>query len=38
MNLNPDFCGARVVLLHLSYQVNWKLVVMWVYDNPLDKG
>ena len=35
---NPDFCDAGVVLHQLSNQANWDLVIMWVYDKPLDSG
>ena len=35
---NPDLCDAGAVLYQLSYQANWELVIMWVYDNPVDSG
>ena len=35
---NADLCEACEVLYHLSYQANWELAVMWVYDNPVDGG
>ena len=33
-HLNPDLCNAGAVLHQLSYQANWELVIMWVYDKP----
>ena len=33
-HLNPDLCNAGAVLYQLSYQANWELVIMWVYDKP----
>ena len=35
---NPDLCSAGVVLYQLSYQANWELVIVWVYDEPVDSG
>ena len=37
-NLNPDLCNAGAVLYQLSYQANWELVIMCVYDKPIDSG
>ena len=37
-DLNPDLCDASTVLYQLSYQTNWELVIMWVYDKPVDSG
>jgi len=36
-DLNPDLCDAGAVLYQLS-QTNWELVIMWVYDKPVDSG
>ena len=33
---NPDLRDAGAVLHQLSYQANWKLIVMWVDDNLVD--
>ena len=33
-DLNPDLCNTSVVLNQLSYQANWELLIMWVYDKP----
>ena len=33
---NPDLCDAGAVINHLSHQANWELVIMWVYDKPVD--
>ena len=35
---NPDFCDAGAVLHQLRYQANCELVIMWVYDKPVDSG
>ena len=35
---NSDFYDAGAVLHQLRYQANWKLVIMWVYDKPVDSG
>ena len=35
---NPDLCDAGAVLYQLSCQGNWELVIMWVYDKPVDSG
>ena len=39
---NPDsnlnLCDAGAVLHQLSYRVNWDLVIIWVYDKPIDSG
>ena len=35
---NPDLCDAGAVLHQLSDQANWELVIMWVYDKPVDSG
>ena len=35
--LHPDLCDANPVLYQLSYQVHWKLVVMWVNDKPASR-
>ena len=35
-NSNPDLCDAGGVLHQLSYQANWKLVIMWVDYKPVD--
>ena len=35
---NPDLCEAVAVLHQLSYQANWELVIMCVYDKPVDGG
>jgi len=35
---NPDLSLASAVLHLLSYQANRKLVIMWVYDAPVDNG
>ena len=32
-DLNPDLCGASAMLHQLSYQANWKLVIMWIDAN-----
>ena len=37
-DLNPDLCDAGPVLHQLSYKTNWKLVVVWVNDKPIDDG
>ena len=37
-DLNPDLCDAGAVLYELSFQANWELVIMWVYDKPIDGG
>ena len=39
-NLNPDLCDASVSvgLYQLSYQACWELVIIWVYDKPVDSG
>ena len=31
-----DFCDTGAVLYHLSYQVNWGLVTLWVRNTPID--
>ena len=33
---NPELCNAGEVLYQLSYQANWELVIMWVYNEPVD--
>ena len=33
---NSDLCDAGAVINHLSHQANRELVIMWVYDKPLD--
>ena len=33
---NPDLCDAGAVINHVSHQANWELVIMWVYDKPVD--
>ena len=35
---NPDLCDAGAELRQLSYQANWELVIMWIYDKPVDSG
>ena len=35
---NPNLCNACAVLYQLSYQANWKLVIMWVYKKPVDSS
>ena len=35
---NADLCDAGVVLYHFSYWANWELVIMWVYDKPVESG
>ena len=35
---NPDLCDAGAVLDQISYQANWEMVIMWVYDEPVDSG
>ena len=32
----PGCCDASVVLDQLSYQANWELVIVWVYEKPVD--
>ena len=29
-------CDTGAVLHQLSYHANWQLVIMWVYDKPVD--
>ena len=40
--LNGTQTMASAILMQcfyqLSYQANWELVIMWVYDNPIDTG
>ena len=35
---NPDLCDVGAVLFQLSFQVNWKLFIMWGYDKSVDNG
>ena len=35
---NPDLYDAGAVLLQTSYQANWELVIMWVYDKLVDSA
>ena len=35
---NPDLCDAGAVLHQLSYKAHLELVIMWVYDKPIDSG
>ena len=35
---NPDLCDAGALLYQFSYQANSELVIMWVYDKPVDSG
>ena len=35
---NPDLCNAGAVLYQLSYQAKWELVIIRVYDKPVDRG
>ena len=37
-DLNPDLCDAAAVFHQLSYQANWELDNMWVYDKPVESG
>ena len=37
-NMNPDLCDAGVLLHEKSYQACWELVIIWVYDKPVDNG
>lgn len=37
-NLNPNLCHDRALLLNLSYQANWKLVILGVDYKPVDDG
>ena len=30
---NPDLCHASAVLYYLSYQADWKQVIMWDHYN-----
>ena len=32
---NPDLCDTDRVIYQLSYQPNWRRVIMRVHDNPL---
>ena len=38
MGLKTWLCYTGAVLLQLSYQANWELIVMRVYDKPTDDG
>ena len=38
LNPDPDLCNACAVLYQLSHHVIWKLVIMWVNDEPIDDG
>ena len=31
-----DLCDTGAVFYQLSYQANWKLVMSWVHDEPID--
>ena len=31
-----DLCDTSAVLYQLSCQANWKLVMSWVHDEPID--
>jgi len=33
---NPDLCDANAVFYQLIHQANWELVIMWIYDKPID--
>ena len=35
---NPDLYDDDAVLYQLRGQANWKPVIMWVYDKPVDSG
>ena len=35
-DLNPDRCDAAAVVWQLRYQANWELVIIRVYDKPVD--
>ena len=35
-DLNPALCDASAVPYQLNYQANWGLVIMWLYDKPVD--
>ena len=37
-DLNPDLSDAGAVLHQLSYKAHLELVIMWVYDKPIDSG
>ena len=37
-DLNPALCDASAVLHQLKFKGNWELVIMWVYDKPVDSG
>ena len=34
----PDPWDAGAVLKQLGDQAKWELVIMWVYDKPIDSG
>lgn len=36
--LSPELGYVSAVLFQLRCQANWKLVIMWVYDKPVDNG
>ena len=35
---NLDLFDAGAVFYQLSYQADWEMVIMWVYDKPVNSG